>query len=131
MFVTVPPMLAVAKLLPGAWSWFADLSWTRLLTGRPQRRGPRHQPSADSPLAKNMPTEGTTIPLRTRAPSDGSMYKYADAWDAKADEAEYSYGGMPTTSPPLGSDAKGRYEQVDYDFGAQGPQMYGAKGGRY
>ncbi|KAF8523249.1 hypothetical protein JB92DRAFT_1624088 [Gautieria morchelliformis] len=39
MFVALPPMIQVARLIPRFYRWFIDLSWVRFVTCRPQRRG--------------------------------------------------------------------------------------------
>jgi len=40
VFVTVPPMIAVAKLVPRLYKWFIDLTWVRILTCRQQDVAP-------------------------------------------------------------------------------------------
>jgi hypothetical protein len=38
IFVTIPPLISVARLLPRFWRWFVNLTWVRYVTGRPQQR---------------------------------------------------------------------------------------------
>jgi len=34
VFVTVPPMIEVARLVPALWRWFINVHWVRYITGR-------------------------------------------------------------------------------------------------
>lgn len=37
MFVTVPPLISVAKMTPRFGRWLVDLAWVRFVTGKPQK----------------------------------------------------------------------------------------------
>lgn len=69
MFITVPPLLAVAKLLPRAGRWFADLAWVRLLTFRPQRSSSDESPPAKGMMAE--PVEPPSVPGPSSDPEKG------------------------------------------------------------
>lgn len=125
MFVTVPPMLSVARILPGSWYWFADLSWARLVTGRPQRHGPRpsrHSTQTDMRDVKTdqlASTYNTAMPLHARQ----SSYECIDTWDNKATpDTESGYGTTPPALPTLNSDARGGYAAIQVENRFSGPQ---------
>jgi hypothetical protein len=38
MFITVPPLISVAKMVPRFKNWLIDLAWVRFVTRRPQKQ---------------------------------------------------------------------------------------------
>jgi len=38
LFVAIPPVLEIVKLIPDLWYWFLDLTWIRRISRRPKSR---------------------------------------------------------------------------------------------
>jgi hypothetical protein len=139
MFMIVPPLIEVVRLLPRLWRWFIDLAWVRFITRRPQRPIQSRLSSMDlTPLKYN---DDTKEDLDARRPALGKHesgysnystesggYVYQDAWDAKVDLEELPYDGIPgrpyqgyggsaqtTSSVPasVGRDTRGSYAKVE------------------
>jgi hypothetical protein len=66
VFVTVPPLISCAKLIPRFGRWFVDLAWVRLVTRRPQRKSSARRSGHDDELE-----DTGAIPLSLNV--DGNM----------------------------------------------------------
>jgi hypothetical protein len=109
MFVTIPPMVLVAKLLPRLLNWFISLYWVCLITRRQQ---PEYQPQwqAYAKPHKRESTMAMLSPLPMSLPPS-RRETYDDAWEKRDDGVGESYAGY-ASSPELRGDQHGKYAKV-------------------
>jgi hypothetical protein len=98
VFVTVPPLITVTKMLPRFGMWFVDLAWVRFITGRRQRPPrPLHLQSASDAIPL------TDTPRKNEfGPSRMSSYGSAFDVETKVDEGGYVYGNRGGHSASTG-----------------------------
>jgi hypothetical protein len=93
-FVTVPPLISCAKLVPRFGRWFVDLAWVRLVTRRPQRPFERLSDPDDDPR------ESGAIPLAASADGD-VVSKYVAVSRRGSFESRRSSFDSMRKSPPV------------------------------
>jgi hypothetical protein len=116
LFVTIPPMVGVAKLVPRFGRWFINLAWVCWITRRPI---PEYQPEWQNYAKPHKRQSALNAPLGD-APTHSRKQTYDDTWETKQEEAEtgggyvgYNAEHIPMSSPGVAGDARGRYAEVN------------------
>jgi hypothetical protein len=104
LFVALPPLVSVLKLLPRFGRWFADLAWVRFITFRPQRVRTEPRGGAAPLLLEHTGAYPPSIRRTGTDASDSTKWGHEDPY---AGHGDYYKAPAPSTHRYATVDTKG------------------------